>query len=105
MKIDRELAIAARARIRRRVSCDAAAAQSDSVGAKSSPEQLALRDVRGRFVGVARADRHVTQAISCSNSIDDVIATLMFWDRDQVSTCFGDLVAPHRKSLAQSGKT
>jgi len=45
------------------------------------------------------------QAISCSNSIDDVIATLMFWDRDQVSTCFGDLVAPHRKSLAQSGKT
>lgn len=45
------------------------------------------------------------QAISCSNSIDDVIATLMFWDRDQVSTCFGDLVAPEGKSLARSSKT
>ena len=102
--MDRALAITARAQIRRRISSDAAA-QSDSSGAIPSSEQLVLRDVRGRFVRVARADRHVTQAISCSNSIDDVIATLMFWDRDQVSTCFGDLVAPHRKSLAQSGKT
>ena len=47
MKIDRALAIAARARIRRRVSSDAAAAQNDSIGAISASEQ---RDVRGRFV-------------------------------------------------------
>jgi hypothetical protein len=47
VKIDRALAIAARARIRRRVSSDAAAAQNDSIGAISASEQ---RDVRGRFV-------------------------------------------------------
>ena len=47
VKIDRALAIAARARIRRRVSSDAAAAQNDRIGAISASEQ---RDVRGRFV-------------------------------------------------------
>ena len=50
MKIDRALAIAARARIRRRISSDAAAAQSDGIGAMSSSEQFVLRDARGRFV-------------------------------------------------------
>jgi hypothetical protein len=47
VRVDRALAIAARARIRRRVPSDAAAAQNDSIGAKASSEQ---RDTRGRFV-------------------------------------------------------
>jgi hypothetical protein len=46
VKIDRALAIAARARIRRRVSSDVVS-QSDGIGATSSSEQ---RDVRGRFL-------------------------------------------------------
>jgi hypothetical protein len=49
VKIDRALAIAARARIRRRMPCDVAASQNDSISAISSSEQAELRDVRGRF--------------------------------------------------------
>ena len=49
MKIERALAIAARARIRRRISSDAAV-QSHGTGAMSSSERLVLRDARGRFV-------------------------------------------------------
>jgi hypothetical protein len=48
VKIDRALAIAARARIRRRVASDVVS-QSDGIGATSSSKQLVLRDVRGRF--------------------------------------------------------
>jgi hypothetical protein len=51
VKIERALAGAARARIRRRISSDPAAAQSDSTGAIASSERsIALRDVHGRFV-------------------------------------------------------
>jgi hypothetical protein len=53
VKIDRELAIAARARIRRRISSDAAT-QSDSSVATSSSEQVELRHAR-------RALRHLCQ--------------------------------------------
>jgi len=49
VKIERALAIAARARVRRRISSDAAV-QSDGTGAMSSSERLVLRDARGRFV-------------------------------------------------------
>jgi hypothetical protein len=50
VKIERALAIAARARVRRRISSDPAVAQSDGTGAMSSSERLVLRDARGRFV-------------------------------------------------------
>ena len=50
VKIDRALTIAARARIRRRISSNAAAAH-DSIGAISSSEQRVLRDVRGLVRG------------------------------------------------------
>jgi len=48
VKIERALAIAARARVRRRVSSDPA--ESERTGASaSSKRSIALRDVRGRF--------------------------------------------------------
>lgn len=47
LKIEQALAIAARARVRRRVSSDAAA-QTDGTG--TSSERLVLRDAHGRFV-------------------------------------------------------
>ena len=49
MKIDQALAIAARARVRRRISSDTAI-ESDGTGTRSPAEWLILRDVRGRFV-------------------------------------------------------
>jgi hypothetical protein len=50
VKIDRALAIAARARIRRHVSSVPAATQSDSTAAMPPERLIVLRDVRGRFV-------------------------------------------------------
>ena len=51
VKIDRALAVAARARIRRHVSSDPAATQGDNTeGIASFERTIALRDVRGRFV-------------------------------------------------------
>ena len=64
MKIERALAGAARARIRRHVSSDPAATQGDNTeGIASFERTIALRDVRGRFVKghvAARDGRHVT---------------------------------------------
>lgn len=48
MKIERALAIAARARVRRYISSDATVG-SDSTGTRSE-RSIDLRDVRGRFV-------------------------------------------------------
>jgi len=49
VKITQALAVVARARIRRRISSDAAA-KSDNTGTMSPEVPIALRDMRGRFV-------------------------------------------------------
>ena len=68
MKIDRALAIAARARIRRCIS-SGATAKSDSAGTMSPEVPIALRDMRGRFVkghacGLGRPPRDCFRALS-----------------------------------------
>jgi hypothetical protein len=68
VKITQALAVVARARIRRRISSDAAA-KSDNTGTMSPEVPIALRDMRGRFVkghacGLGRPPRDCFRALS-----------------------------------------